>query len=146
MDKIGQGTVIFYTLFLSICALACLALLVWYPARWIWQKNRRVPSAASARPDWPTRMKGVFIVLAALVGLVLFAGLVKPLLVIDGPWLHPSSPYYVSFFLLSPYILLALTLVAALFTWLGWKGRTGRDRWIDIGKIALLATYALVVL
>jgi hypothetical protein len=148
LDKIGQGTVIFYTLFLAICALACLALLVWYPARWIWYKIRRVPSAASARPDWPTRMKGVFIILAALVGLVLFGGLVKfPYLVLDGPWLPtPVSPYLVSFFLLSPYILLGLALVAALFTWLGWKGRTNRERWIDMGKLALLAVYALVVI
>jgi CubicO group peptidase (beta-lactamase class C family) len=148
MDEIGQSTVIFYTLFLTICALACLVFLIWYPARWIWQKIRRIPSAATARPGWPTRMKGVFIILAALVGLVTFAGLVKfPSLVLEGLWLPtPSSPYYFSFFLLTPYILLALTLVAALFTWLGWKGRTNRERWIDMGKLALLAVYALVVI
>jgi hypothetical protein len=146
LDKIGQGTVIFYTLFLSVCGLACLALLVWSPVRWIWQKTRR--GVPTARPAWLARKNGVFIILAALVGLVLFAGLVKyPFLVLEGPWLPaPSSPYYVSFFLLSPYILLALTLVAAVFTWLGWKGRTDRDRWIDVGKIALLAVYALVVI
>jgi hypothetical protein len=93
-------------------------------------------------------IRGVFIILAALVGLVLFAGLVKyPSLVVDGPWFPtPATPYYISFFLLSPYILLALTLVAAVLTGLGWKGRAGRDRWIDIGKIALLVVYALVVI
>jgi hypothetical protein len=70
-----------------------------------------------------------------------------PYLVLDGPWLPtPVSPYLVSFFLLSPYILLGLALVAALFTWLGWKGRTNRERWIDMGKLALLAVYALVVI
>jgi CubicO group peptidase (beta-lactamase class C family) len=146
LDKIGQGTVIFYTLFVDLCALACLALLVWSPAGWIWRKIRR--AAPAPRPAWPARISRVFIILAALVGLALFAVLLKfPFLVLDGVWLPtPGSPYIISFFLLSPYILLALTLVAALFTWLGWKGRTNRDRWIDVGKIALLAVYALVVI
>lgn len=146
LDKIGQGTVIFYTLFIPFCALVCLAALVWPPIRWIWRKIRGTASAV--RPAWPGRVSRIFILLAALVGLVLFAGLVKyPSLVLDGPWFPtPSSPSYVSFFLLSPYILLALTLVAAVFTWLGWKGRKDRDRWIDLGTIALLAAYALVVI
>ena len=56
------------------------------------------------------------------------------------------SIYKLYFFLLSPYILLVLALVAAVFTWLGWKGRTDRDRWIELGKIALLAAYAFVVI
>ncbi|HEX9028637.1 MAG TPA: serine hydrolase domain-containing protein [Anaerolineales bacterium] len=146
LDKIGQGTVIFYTLFVVLCALACLALLVWYPVRWIGYKVR---SSASAAPQsWPARLSGAFILLGALVGLALFAGLVKfPFLVLDGLWIpHPGTPLVLSLFLLSPYILLALTLVAAVFTGLGWKGRANRDRWIDAGMIALLAVYALVVI
>ena len=146
IDKIRQTTVIFYTLFIGVCALACLALMIFPPVRWIWSKIRR--SAPTPRPTWPARMRGIFTTLAALVGLVLFAGLLKyPFLVLDGLWLPNSSlPYNVYFFLLSPYILLGLTLVAAVFTWLDWKGRPDRGRWIEMGMIALLAAYALVVI
>jgi hypothetical protein len=140
LEKIGQATVIFYTLFIGVCALACLALLVWSPVRWMWGKIR---SAPVPRPTWPARIRGIITNLAALVGLVLFTGLLKySSLVLDGLWL----PYYASFFLLSPYILVGLALVAAVFTWVGWKGRTDRDRWIELGMIALLAAYALVVI
>jgi hypothetical protein len=146
LDKIGQGTVIFYTVLLSICALGCLLLLVWQPIRWLRGKIR---GGTSAAPRTLVRqIGGGFSLLAALVGLVLFGVLVKfPFLVLDGPWLPtPSSTFYISFFLLSPYIILALTMAAAVFTWMGWKGSTDGERWIDIGKIALLAVYALVVI
>ena len=58
----------------------------------------------------------------------------------------PNLPTYQAIFLLSPYILLGLALVAAVFVGLGWKGRTRTERWIEAGKIALLVVYAVVVI
>lgn len=144
--KIGQGTVIFYIGFISFFGLACLTLLLWSPIRWVWHRIRR--NAPAPRSSWSARTFNVFILLAALAGLMVFVALLKyPILVLDGmPLPTPNLPTYQAIFLLSPYMLLGLVLIAAVFDGLGWKRKTRMERWIDVGKIALLAAYAMVVI
>jgi hypothetical protein len=43
-------------------------------------------------------------------------------------------------------MLLGLSLIAAVFDGLGWKRKTRTERWIEVGKIALLVVYAAVVI
>jgi len=144
LQKIGQGTVIFYTLVFGLLALVSLALLFGPPLSWILRKIRRL--APAPRPGWTAQVSGGLVILAALFGLVLFAGLLKyPALALGGMWLPTStSPAFVTLFLLSPYIILLLAFAAAVSTGLGWKGRTDQGRWMEIGKIVLLVTFALV--
>jgi len=146
LEKLGQGTVIFYKGFISFCGLVCLALLLWSPIRWVWRRIRR--SAPTPRSSWSTRTANVFILLAALAGLMVFGALLKyPILVLGGmPWPTPNLPTYQAIFLLSPYVLLGLAFIAAVFDGLGWKRKTRTERWIEIGKIAVLVVYALVVI
>jgi len=144
--KIGQGTVIFYIGFISFFGLVCLTLLLWSPIRWVWRRIRG--NAQTPRPSWSAQTSNVFILLAALAGLMVFVALLKyPILVLDGiPLPTPNLPTYQAIFLLSPYILLGLALIAAVFDGLGWKRKTRMERWIDVGKIALLVAYAMVVI
>jgi hypothetical protein len=146
LEKIGLGTVIFYTGFIGICVLACLALLLWHPSRWLWGKIRR--RARTSRATWPAWAAEVFILLGALIGLVVFGVLWKyPILILGGmPLPTPNLSTIQSVLLLSPYLMLGSALVAAAFAGLGWKSNARRDRWIELGKVALLAAYALVVI
>lgn len=143
--KIGQGTVIFYKGFIGFCGLVCLALLLMPLFRWVWGRIRRKPIQ---RAPWPTWMSKLFILLAALAGLMVFGALWKfPILLPDGmPLPTRNLPTFQAAFLLSPYILLGLGLVAAVFYGLGWKNKTQTQRWIEAGKIALLLAYAVVVI
>ncbi len=147
VSKIPLGTVIFYEVFLGLCGLGCLVLLLWSPVSWVWSKIRR--RERQSRPSWSTLATGVFIMLGALVG-ILMIGII---------WMYPallglrriilptaSLPAYQNIALNAPYILLALALIAAVFSGLGWKGKTPSGRWIEAGKIALLVVYALVVI
>ncbi len=85
---------------------------------------------------------------AALAGLIVSAVLYQyPFLLSGGmPLPAPNLPKYQAIFLLSPYILLGLALMAAMFDELGWKSNTRTQRWIEVGKITLRVAYALVVI
>ncbi len=145
LEKIGQGTVIFYKVFISFSALACLALLLWPPIHWVWGKIRR----ASIPPlSWLTRIANLLIFLAALAGLLVFGVLWQyPFLVLGGmPLPTPNLSDFQAVSLLSPYILLGLALIAAVLYGLGWKSKTRLERWVEVGKVALLVAYSLVVI
>jgi CubicO group peptidase (beta-lactamase class C family) len=146
MEKVGQGTVFFYKGFLGLGALACLALLLWPPVSWAWRRIHR--RAGVPRASWSTRMARIFILLAALAGLVVFGVLLKfPILALGGmPLPTPNLPTYQAILLLSPYLLLGSALIAAVFDGLGWKSIPPTERWIEVGKIALLVAYAVVVI
>jgi CubicO group peptidase (beta-lactamase class C family) len=146
LEKIGQGTVIFYHGFISFCGLVCLALLLWSPIRWFWRKIRR--TAPTPHSSWSTQTADIFFLLAALAGLMVFGALLNyPFLLLGGmPLPTPNLPTYQALFLLSPYMLLGLSLIAAVFDGLGWKRKTRTERWIEVGKIALLVVYAAVVI
>ena len=130
----------------GLCGLACLALLLLPPVRWAWRKIRR--RAPGPRPSRPARTAGILITLSALAGLIVLGVLVKnPILLPDGiPWPTPNMPTYLAVFLLSPYLMMAFTLAAALFEGLDWKRKTRGERWAELGKIALLVAYAVVVI
>jgi hypothetical protein len=146
LEKVAGGTMIFYRGFVGFLGLFCLALLLWSPIRWLWSKIRR--SASVSRSSRPTRTANVFILLAALAGLMVFGVLLKyPILVLDGmPLPTPNLPTYQAIFLFSPYMLLGLALIAAVFHALAWKGETRAERWLEVGKIALLVVSAVVVI
>ena len=93
-------------------------------------------------------MTNIFIFFAALAGLAVFGLLFKFPILIFGrlPLPTPNLPTYQAIFLLSPYFLLGLALIAAIFVGLGWKRKTQTERWIEVGKVTLLAAYAVVVI
>jgi CubicO group peptidase (beta-lactamase class C family) len=146
LEEIGRGTVIFYKGFIAFFGLLCLAALVWIPIRWFRLRIRR--SDPAPRSPWPTRVANLFVILAALAGLMTVAVLLSyPILMYGGmPWPTRNLPTYQAVFLLSPYLLLTFALLAALFYGLGWKGEPRAQRWIGVGTTALLAVCAVMVI
>jgi CubicO group peptidase (beta-lactamase class C family) len=147
LEKISQGTVIFYEIFLGFCGLACLVFLFWYPAGWSWNKIRH--KTLKTKTSWSAWVAGLFIILAALVGIFVLGVILKyPALLAMHRIIMPTAelPIYQYIALLTPYILLGFTLIAAIFSGLGWRKKTPKDRWIEVGKIALLLVYAIVII
>jgi CubicO group peptidase (beta-lactamase class C family) len=146
VEKINPALWLFYRIFLYVCGLACLALLLWPLVAWILRLVRH--RAPAEHPTWISRTTGGLVWLAALVGLVLFGGLQQyPFMVLNGiPLPTPNLPRIQKGFLYSPYLVLALALTAAACLVIGWKGRTGRARWMDAGKVVILVIYAVVAI